>query len=1486
MTEESIRHSSFKKWGKRLLWCLLGVGVCLLLARLSLKTKIVQNWVKDTVRHSVNENIDGQLVIGNLSGDLWNHLSISEISLTQGEDTLVNVDSLTISYNIWPLVGGKVDVDRLDIFRPTIGLEEKSGRWNIQSIVKESPDTASGSTGWAIGVRSFKLHNGLVSVTSDSLLPVDGFTIKEWEIASSFEYGESYNIDLQNLSFKLYEKRLSGPVQLTTVASADKEKLTLEKLVMATGRSMIEGRASVSTQDSSGQLSVDASPVSWEDIMAYAEEIPVRKDMRVNIGVKGSKGQFRSTLNVHAPGLEKFALTSQLHWDEGLVLEELSTEIKHFDPVILLADTTLPALAQFNARFNGQFPLADYRNSYGAFQISGHDVNYASYNIDQFNGEGKVDDAKATFDLELNAGQQQLDASVTSEQLWSDYPMVGAQIRAERFNPGYWAEDSTYGGRLSFTTEVSGRGWYPQQNPWSYALTINKSRLMGQPISEGTMKGKISSEEISLDSQFDIRKGMLEVMAKVKNLHQIPSFSYELESRDLDVAALMGIEDFKTAINAVVTGKGQGKDIPNLSLNSTVDIDSSLVNGELLRSFSSHITLDDSIAVIDSARLQSTIAEGTLKGQMNILKRYDAQNELTLDLQLKDVKSLAPLVDVEELGVKGQVTGRLRPINGNGLEFRGAFDFANLTYGQVFAADRAKGALNTRILKALEYKLNIDLETPIFSGVKVQDLELQSRGAYSEFSANGQFDLQFSSPNEGRIEHSGDYRIETDSIRVRTREYNIISDYRILSLENSFDMTLTGDTFRMERMRVSSGDGAFFEMAIPVLNANEQEAVIHGEALNTAVVQSCLLDKTLIKGMLSGRMEFSRNDTALNAQGELVLSDVEYKETRFDTLLLQGNIANQRLKGDLSVKHDQQELITGQANLPFKLGNPEKLTDRFFEEPVHGSIQVRKISIDRFKSIFAEVGVTNTTGLFSFRGTLDGKAGDPRFVADATLSKATLSGVSVDSVTAGFDYNHAVEEVELDASVLSLGQKAADIKSEVPFYINLRTFELGLPAKQDSIFVDIETNDFNLAAVNDFLDRRRVRKVKGRLNGAVQFSGSIGDLKTDGELVFDNGALQLVPAGIKVKNVQAALDFESDHVQLKEFSADSDNGTMTASGKVGLRNMEPGALDIDLRAKNFRIANTDQYNAVINLDANAGGKVSQPKMSGDLSFVSGFLKLNNFGEKSVETVQLDTLDQPAVNVNMYDSLALDMNISFDRRFYIRNNRYLEMEVELNGALDLVKEKAEDLELFGTIRTPGGYARPFGKRFNLEEGSVVFSGDPTNPKLSIRTRYQPPQTQEDITIWYIIEGTVENPKFKYESRPTMQLENIISYTIFGQPFYALNSWKQVVAGSGNNSAANVALDVLLDRVEALATQKLGIDVVKIDNIQVGEESGTQITTGWYLNPKVFLAIQNVITGSTPDTSFLLEYMLRKDLKLLIRQGNGIRQGVDIKWNYDY
>src|SRR5690606_4778240 len=128
-----------------------------------------------------------------------------------------------------------------------------------------------------------------------------------------------------------------------------------------------------------------------------------------------------------------------------------------------------------------------------------------------------------------------------------------------------------------------------------------------------------------------------------------------------------------------------------------------------------------------------------------------------------------------------------------------------------------------------------------------------------------------------------------------------------------------------------------------------------------------------------------------------------------------------------------------------------------------------------------------------------------------------------------------------------------------------------------------------------------------------------------------------------------------------------------------------------------------------------------------------------------------------------------MSVEFDRQFFIRNSQYLEMEVELAGTVDLVKEPGSDLQLFGSIEGVQGYATPLGRRFNLEEAVVTFSGPVGNPELMVRTIYRPPQPADDVTLWYIVEGTVEEPEFRFDSDPYLELQDIVSYTLFGRPF---------------------------------------------------------------------------------------------------------------------
>lgn len=862
-------------------------------------------------------------------------------------------------------------------------------------------------------------------------------------------------------------------------------------------------------------------------------------------------------------------------------------------------------------------------------------------------------------------------------------------------------------------------------------------------------------------------------------------------------------------------------------------------------------------------------------------------NELNLDLMINDLQSLAPLAGVEILNAEGSITGKLAPIYDNRLKFSGNLGLRDIKYEEQFTANAIEGDVEIFVVEEPEYVLALNLQSPSFSAVQLRDVILESRGRISGEVVNGDFKLNFKGPNESEIVHSGFYNYGEESTVVTTEQFELITYLRTLLLERPFKVTLKDQALSMEAMRLSSGDGALLEVAVPYADSLQQEGYLIGENLDLSAIQSALLSESYFEGMLSGNLSVANSESSFMTKGELELSGLNYQGTSLEQLNLELDINNRELLGSMRAMDRGRELMSGKLNLPFRLGDPEEFDETFFERPVEGYFDLKPVALNRFGTLLSSMGIVETEGILQLSANLKGIAGKQQIISSMKLDSALISGVKVDSLTTELHYVHEQSKVTLNTTVNSLKQRAAEINALVPFSLDLKNGSVSLPGMEDSVSVDINTNNFNLAAFNDFVDRSQVRNIRGRLDGRVFMEGKLSELDSRGEMRLKDASVRVVPSGITVDGINADFIFSPDLFTIRDFRARSGNGTLNMKGSVGFEDLTPGTIDIGLAAKNFRIANTSQFNAAINLDSKIGGSYSKPVISGSLSVLNGFVQLDNFGEKSVESVQLDETAAPQPSVAVYDSLKLDVDVSFNRRFFIRNQRYLEMEVELDGSVDMLKDPGGELQMFGTLETVNGYARPLGKRFELEEGVVTFSGNPENPALRIRTLFEPPQPEEEIMIWYVIEGNVEEPQFKYESSPPMELEDILCYTLFGQPCYALESWKRAVASSGSNATAtDLALDIFMDRIESLATQRLGIDVVRIDNTHAGGETGTSITTGWYINPKVFFAVQNVITGSTPDTSFLLEYLLKKNLKLIISQGNDARQGVDLKWNYDY
>ncbi|WP_416208495.1 hypothetical protein [Fodinibius sp.] len=873
-----------------------------MILRLSLKTAFVQDRVRSALVSTANEQLNAQLSIEKLSGDLWKDITLSQIILTQGDDTIAQIDSVHTTYNIWALLGGKIDVTNLSIYQPSLNLRQDTEGWNVNQLVAESSDTTE-SAMMPFRISKFVLDNGAVSVESDSLSLGSSYEIRKMNIASSIGYdGKIFELDLRDFSLNVTENDLDQSLDVQASASAKNRKLTLEKLVLATGQSVIEASGYTNMADTTLQLGVASTPVYWSDIAGIIEEYPVRENVDVTFSVRGNPEQFDLGLFMEGEGIRSFEMNSRVVWQSELIVERVTTSAKLIDLETLLANTTYPRLQNLDLTFNGQANIFDLSKTAGKLSFSAADIESSPYGLQKLSAKGKIEDQSLALTVEAVEGQQRMAVDLSARDIWSEQPLLKGNVLGENINPGYWMQDTTYGGNLAFNLTFEGRNWYPQKEPWDYTLSMPKGTILGHNITDTEVNGLIGSNDFTADGAMNFHDGRIELATSLQEITTTPSYEYRLKTEELDLGTLLEGENFSTSLNGLITGKGTGFDPASMQLRSTVEVDSSIINGEKVDTIFADFSIRDSVVTVDSARLQSGISDGVFNVRLNMLDPYKVENELFLDLVLKDLSSLAPLANADELQAEGDIMGTLSPYENNGLRFLGKLDIHDIAYDSLFIADRAQGSVDINVGDTLFYLTDLNLQEPVFSGIRLQNLSLKTKGDYRDGIAKGQYDFQFTSSTEGRIEQSGTYHVATDSIRIKTSELNLISDYRTLTLEESFELRYQNDSLRMDTLRISSGDGSFLEVGLPIISTDEQRGFVKGNDLNTAVIQSSLLGETFFEGMLSGQFNIDRRGTDLQATGDMVLSEINFEGADFDSLTISADIAEERMEGALSLE--------------------------------------------------------------------------------------------------------------------------------------------------------------------------------------------------------------------------------------------------------------------------------------------------------------------------------------------------------------------------------------------------------------------------------------------------------------------------------------------------------------------------------------------------------------------------------------------------------
>ena len=242
-------------------------------------------------------------------------------------------------------------------------------------------------------------------------------------------------------------------------------------------------------------------------------------------------------------------------------------------------------------------------------------------------------------------------------------------------------------------------------------------------------------------------------------------------------------------------------------------------------------------------------------------------------------------------------------------------------------------------------------------------------------------------------------------------------------------------------------------------------------------------------------------------------------------------------------------------------------------------------------------------------------------------------------------------------------------------------------------------------------------------------------------------------------------------------------------------------ITLSINTNNLSIGHASYGNGILNSNLNINID-KENKI-----FVQGDIKTNNL--KAIYNIPAMSIskDKDIIIVSKDSSLIkkdyFTENIALELIIFADDIKYNVKNIDLKAktVLNIKKEFSKGVRLYGSVHDVAGTFTELGKTYKIESSSVYFRGlDPINPILDIKASTK----VEDVDIFILISGTLNNPRINLNSNPVMNYKDILSYLIFGTSF-------SNTTNSAQSKQSQASL-FLLNELSKDYAKELGVDSI--------------------------------------------------------------------------
>jgi autotransporter translocation and assembly factor TamB len=1326
------------------------------------QTTWFKEWLRGFIVRQAADYVNGQLSIGKLDGNLFHGVALGDVDVTVDGEKVVDVDDISLDYNVFTFIRGDVVLDEIRLTRPVLHLERDADGWNLAHLIKaRTPDPDRPKNRRTLEIGEIAISDGTLFVEKGAVgtsgLDVPARIEKLDATVGVTSNEDELTVDIERVSLRAAEPNI-GINAMSGIIRRTANEIVFDNVSIRTEESALRVNGRVQNLEGKSQNI---------DVTASSDKLAVGELAKLFPGLRGY--QLQPAFEVAARGqIDRMAIDLSLRDERlGAVKADLTLDAAapvrrasgtaHVDRLNVRALTRggNPRLASSitgDTRFDLVLPEQG-RPISGSYAADIDHVRIAGYEARRVVGSGRIDGTTIRVNARGDAYGGHATATGTvraATPLVLDLRGRATGVNLKNLPTVVNAPPAT--SDLQFVYAVSGRG-----ARFSGNVTLDRSTVAGATIAEGsvgtfafgegtptyTAKGQVAGldvqrvgrefgiEAIATDRYRSVVDGSFDVAGSGGGRYPltldvtgtlVDSQLFEATFPRMDVTTSLGggnirvrTEGTFSGLNpAVVTGESRAAGTLNGSINAETTI----------RGYASGVTVDS----VDTT------------GRVELGR--SALGELTID---------SAVVDGSYAGREGQLT-QLQ-IAGPDLNVTGQGTIALNESGTSNLTVHADSASLDHIGEIVGQEMK---------GAAVVDATVT--GNARELKASG----TLTGSNVGR------------------------GDNEALSLKSTFTATIPDLQPASARVQASS-TATFLEIGGQKINELTAETTFFPQQADAA-------------GEAQPRLEFNgvakEGPRELAAGGSLLLHP-DHQEVHVDSLALRSEQIEWRTPEGASaaVRYGNNRVEVKDLQL---VNGDQRISANGVIAGLDSTLEVRAENVDVAQLDTLLLGDGRMAGRFTGDAEISGSVKAPTVTSQFTLSQGAFRTFKFEALTGTVDYT--ASGVAMDVRLQQTPTAWITAKGVAPVTL-FRPTPPGVDAHDEAraggvLDVQIASSPIELGIIQGFTPY--VMNVTGTMQANVRLTGTGYDPHAEGVVEITGGAFQIPELGTAYTGLDTRIDLQPDVLTVREFKIlDSRGFPLTVGGTLAVHERAVGAVDITVESQAFEIIDNRIADLKLNSQLKLTGELRKPRLEGSVDVENATVHVAMLLEQLTSNpyaIEADAglagADEAAratppgeappapARPGLFDALDLDVTVTVPDNMVLRGNDLRpanapidigDLNTTVGGMLRARKTPGAELQLVGDVNTVRGSYSFQGRRFEiLRDGHIRFDGgDELNPAIDIRAR----RIISGVETFVRVQGTAKQPELSFSSNPPLDQADILSLIVFNQPINELGEGQQ-------------------------------------------------------------------------------------------------------------